>query len=806
MNVSYFQLIVHAELPVMNYYSNKKEDKQSLFMTSIALLTFLKNMEKNEVPYSVSFTLPPAYLELAETEDYQKEITEFLEKNKWKWEEEYSYWLKIDRKITAAIKKLVHDHKLEILATSASFSSLTALSTINGVKLQIETGISIIENHLKVRPNGFWLPHGAFSPGIDLHLKKAGIDFSYVHDKTLALTDPLPQAEGLPVKSPHDLCMIPLKQWAEVKSCNEEKESLLEGLPKMEGVPAFTAIAVSLAEINEFSRKLTKVFTENDSIMPLSPEAYIRQFSENIEIVHISSTSFEQKKLNKIQEDGKGFAKLSFLEKEITAWRNLKLSAEADKVVKQLEKEWLMLHAVIGQTNYSETLLQSHFEAADKLSAFLKGGIEKEWLEEHENKHAIFTVFPSYSSDSKNLLGQERGKKKILILSWEYPPNIIGGLGTHVAGLANTLAKQYEVHVITAQDMNQEPVDEQAGASLFVYRVKPLHQREKNFITWIGGLNISIWEKALELAASHHFELIQGHDWLVGAAAISVKKELGIPLVTTMHATEHGRNGGIYTEMQKFIHEKERQLINASDTVIVCSEYMKTEVSSVFAVSDNKLNVIPNGIKLDDNQPIVNSAEELGLDPNKKTVFAIGRMVKEKGFETLLEAAKRIKREDIQFVLAGAGPMLSEYKQYIELNGLSDKVYLIGYLSEDRKNGFFQAADIVVIPSHYEPFGIVALESLLFEKPTIVSNTGGLKGIVEHGKTGMLMEPKDTESMLVQLQSLLDDPFMAQEIGKNGRVVVEKLFGWNRIGDETSRVFEEAILKMRMAEKASIME
>lgn len=802
MNVSYFQLIVHAELPVMNYYSSNKEDRQSFHIASIALLTFLKNMEKKAVPYSVSLALPPIYLELAETEDYQKEITEFLEKNKWKWEEEYSYWLKIDRNITATIKKLVHDHKIEILATSASYSSLTALSTVNGVKLQIETGISIIEDHLNIRPNGFWLPNGAFSPGIDLHLKKAGIGYSFVYDKTLAITDPVPKAEGLPVKSPHDICMIPLRQWSDVK----ETGSLFTGLPKTKDIPAMTAIAVSVAEINEFSQELTKDFVENDSIMPLSPEAYIRQFSGNLEKVHISSSFFNQKKLNRIHEDGKSYARLSFLEKEVTAWREQKLSDCADRVVKQLEKEWLMLHAIVNQLDYPDNLQHTHWEAADKLSVFLKDSIEKAWLEERESKHAIFRAVPAYQKEMNNPFAQGGSKKKILILSWEYPPNIIGGLGTHVAGLAETLAKQYEVHVITSQDMNQELVDEQVSPSLYVYRVKPLHQREKNFITWIGGLNISMWEKALDLAANHHFELIQGHDWLIGAAATAIKTELGIPLVTTMHATEHGRNGGIYTEMQKFIHEKEQQLINASDSVIVCSEYMKTEVSSLFAVSENKLNVIPNGIKLENNQPALNSAEELGLDPNKKTVFALGRMVKEKGFETLLEAATRLKIKDIQFVLAGAGPMFNEYKQYIAANGLSDKVHLIGYLPEDRKNGFFQVADIVVIPSHYEPFGIVALESLCFEKPTIVSNTGGLKGIVEHGKTGMLMEPGNTESMLEQLQFLIDDPLMALEIGKNGRAIVEKLFGWNRVGDETSRVFEEAILNKRMAETAATME
>ncbi|MEI2465563.1 glycosyltransferase [Niallia taxi] len=803
MNVSYFQLIVHADLPVMNYYSNKKEDKQAFYKASIALLTFLKSMEKKVLPYSVSFVLPPVYIELTETEGYQEEITEYLEKNKWQWEEEYSYWLRIDRKITTGLKKLISAHKIEILATTASYTSMTALSTKNGVKLQMETGLSLIEDHLHIRNGGFWLPNGAYTPGIDLHLKKSGILFSFLHHSTLALTDPLPVVEGMPVKSPHDLCLIPLREWAELGETVTEKISCLKDITKTKDT--MNAIALSLTEVNELSAEIGEVFGENETLMPLSPETYIRQFSDSLEKVHISSSAFDQEKTSRLLKDGKNYAKLSFLEKEIEAWRELKLPNEAERVLKQLEKEWLMAHAVISQKDYQDTFLQGFYDAADKLSAFFKGDIDDNWLQERERKQSVFLVLPSALPKTSLPLVKKGSKKKILLLSWEYPPNIIGGLGTHVAGLAETLARQYEVHVITAQDMNKNPADESVHDSLFVYRVKPLHRREKNFLTWIGGLNLSIWEKAMELAASHSFELIQGHDWLVGAAAVSLKDELGIPLVTTMHATEHGRNGGIFTEMQRFIHEKERQLLTASDTVIICSEYMKTEVSSLFSISGSKLHVIPNGVKLD-KKPLQNPAEELGLDPTKKTVFAIGRMVKEKGFETLLEAVTMLKRDDLQFVLAGAGPMFNEYKQFVSLHGLEHKVHLIGYLPEDKKNGFFQAADIVIIPSYYEPFGIVALESLLFEKPTIVSNTGGLKGIVEHGKTGMLMEPGNTGSMLEQLHSLLEDQLLAEEIGRNGRILVEKLFGWSRVGDETSRVFEETILNLRMAEKASLKE
>jgi glycosyltransferase involved in cell wall biosynthesis len=179
----------------------------------------------------------------------------------------------------------------------------------------------------------------------------------------------------------------------------------------------------------------------------------------------------------------------------------------------------------------------------------------------------------------------------------------------------------------------------------------------------------------------------------------------------------------------------------------------------------------------------------------------MGRLVREKGFGTLLEAAKRFKQNsNVFFVLAGVGPMYDEYKDYIDKNNLASTVFLTGYLQEEKKRALYQLAEIAVIPSHYEPFGIVALESLVFGKPSIVSNTGGLKGIVEHKKTGILTEPGDVENLVQEIQFLLDNEMEAKRIGESGRRLVEQLFSWNRIGDETKRVFDEVMMQNKMKE------
>ena len=391
-------------------------------------------------------------------------------------------------------------------------------------------------------------------------------------------------------------------------------------------------------------------------------------------------------------------------------------------------------------------------------------------------------------------------KLNILILSWEYPPNIVGGLSRHVAGLSSHLAEQgHEVHVLTAGKENLPPVEMMNGVT--VHRVRPINENDDHFLPWIAGLNLAMAFKAEQLVDELDFDIIHAHDWLVGAAAISLKELLSLPLLTTIHATEHGRNNGIFTEIQRFIHEKEQQLIIESDQIIVCSEYMKVELNQVFALRDEKIAVIPNGIEpLTVNEQITSVLPEL---KDKKYIFSIGRIVEEKGFETIIEAAAIAKenKQDFIFVIAGKGPMLKEYQKKVSERGLEGQVSFIGYITDEQRNVLIQGCELAVIPSLYEPFGIVVLETMVLGKPTIVSNTGGMKGIIKHLQTGMLMVPGNPQSLLEQIEFLINQPEIAKEIGSKGKQIVQSLYGWKRIAAETSRVMKDTLLSQRVNEK-----
>lgn len=815
MNYSYFQAVVYANLSFNNLFSKEQDAKNKLYEESVSFINFLQYVEQEKEHYTIQLAIPPIYYDMLEMPLFQKEITEFLEKNKERYKKELQYWNEYSRQLNKAITYLLTQNKIEILGSTATFSPLPDLTTKKGIRMHIDKGQAIIKRLFNYKPKGFWLPNGSYTPGMDLHMKNAGFEFSFLKGETIKFSDPLPTEEGTAVVSPHGLMFFPIEESLATIIQNKQNnrtdiQNEIVSMVNASNHYRHQGIITMTIELTAFNRKRSELnkgmmyLIDEGFIANISPATYQRQFKEELDQVHLCTSCLINKDASIFSEFGQYYAASSFVEKQWEYFKTHDLHAKT-RVIAQLEKEWLLLTGLLFEVKEgNKELIESHIKAAEKLLSFLQGAYDAEWLQEREKQIPILNDGIIQTNTKEIVSRQQNSKKKILIFSWEYPPNTVGELGTHVAGLTNSLVKKgYEVHLITAQNIKLEELDREEKAGLFVYRVKPLNSLEENFIHWIAGLNMRMWEKAMELAASIDFDLIQAHDWLVGAAAISLQEEWNIPLISTIHATEHGRNGGIHTEVQKFIHEKESQLIHASNGIIVCSDYMKDELIEIFQADQNKIYTIPNGIDMSFSyERATNAISGLSISSEKKVVFSIGRLVKEKGFGTLLETAKKISmyNKEVCFVLAGVGPMYEEYKNYIEKNELQSIIFLIGYLQEEKKKALYERADIVVIPSHYEPFGMVALESLIYAKPTIVSNTGSLKAIIEHQKSGMVIEPANTEQLIQGIDFLLANEKLAKEIGKNGRKLVEQLFSWNRIGDETMRVFDEVVIQYKMKE------
>lgn len=394
---------------------------------------------------------------------------------------------------------------------------------------------------------------------------------------------------------------------------------------------------------------------------------------------------------------------------------------------------------------------------------------------------------------------------KILMLTWEYPPRIVGGIARVVHDLSKRLIKDgHEVTVVTYRD-NADVPEYENDKGVNVYRVDNYMIHPNNFIDWIMQLNFNMLSKATEIINKEGgFDVIHAHDWLVTYAAKSLKNAYDIPIVATIHATEAGRNSGIHDETQRYINDTEWLLTYEATEVIVNSDYMKNEIQRLFGLPFDKINVIPNGINLSNFTGIERDYDfrrQYAMD-NEKIILYVGRLVYEKGVQHLIAAMPKIlsNYNDAKLIIAGRGGMMDELRAEASNLGLNDKIYFTGYLNSKQVQKMYKCADVAVFPSTYEPFGIVALEAMLAGVPTVVSDVGGLDEIVTHGVDGMKSYAGNANSIADSVTALLYDHQLATNVSKKAKQKVKDQFNWEKIAQDTHFTYEKAICQT-MAER-----
>jgi len=393
---------------------------------------------------------------------------------------------------------------------------------------------------------------------------------------------------------------------------------------------------------------------------------------------------------------------------------------------------------------------------------------------------------------------------KILMLSWEYPPRVVGGISRVVYDLSHRLiADGNDVTVITYRDGNTPYYEDDDGVK--VYRIDNYMISANNFIDWILQLNFNMVAKAGEVIAENgKFDIIHAHDWLVASAAKTLKYAYNTPIVSTIHAMEAGRNSGISTPEQKYINDTEWMLTYESSEVIVNSIFMKNELQRLFGLPYEKINVIPNGVNLHLYDNIERDWEfrrNYAMD-NEKIILFIGRLVYEKGIQHLIAAMPKILAgyHDAKLIVAGKGGMIDQLKAQVHALGLDDKVYFTGYLAGKNVQKMYKCADVSVFPSTYEPFGIVAIEAMLSGNPVVVSDAGGLNEIVDHGINGMKSYCGNPNSLADSILTLLFNKDLAETCSKNAIEKVKTKYNWTKIASDTSFTYQKAICET-MAER-----
>lgn len=382
---------------------------------------------------------------------------------------------------------------------------------------------------------------------------------------------------------------------------------------------------------------------------------------------------------------------------------------------------------------------------------------------------------------------------KILVLAWEFPPRIVGGISRHVAELYPELVKfGHEIHVLTVEFGHAPRYEIVDG--IRVHRV-PVGESQ-DFFHWVANMNNSMGQHGGKLLQEDGpFDIIHAHDWLVSDAAIALKHLFKVPLVATIHATEYGRYNGLYNDVHHYIHGKEKSLADEAWRVIVCTNYMRLELERALYCPWDKIDVVYNGICLEKKQPRRNfdywRFRRYFAADQEKIVYYVGRMTYEKGVQVLLSAAPKILWEmggRAKFVIIGGGDTGSLKRLAWDL-GIWEKCYFTGFMHEDDLNQFRTAADCAVFPSLYEPFGIVALESFAARVPVVVSNTGGLPEVVRHGKTGIVTQAGNPDSLAWGILEILKNPEYAQWLVDNAYEDLDRRFDWAKLAQQTEAVY-----------------
>ncbi|MBX6770564.1 MAG: glycosyltransferase family 4 protein [Chloroflexi bacterium] len=398
---------------------------------------------------------------------------------------------------------------------------------------------------------------------------------------------------------------------------------------------------------------------------------------------------------------------------------------------------------------------------------------------------------------------------RILMLSWEYPPHVIGGLGKHVSELVPALVGQgVEVHLVTprlhggeARAVIGEAAPATDGPTSTVYRVDPPANSEHDFFTRVTRTNIVLEQFARELWEKiGPFALIHAHDWLVAPAAVGLKHAYRTPLLATIHATEYGRcRGHINGEMSRAINNVEWWLSYEAWRVICCSGFMASEVQRALQAPPDKIDVIPNGV--DTRRFDALDGEDLRdfrrgyAAPDEQMIFYVGRIVHEKGVHLLVEAMPRIlaARPRTKLVVAGTGGYLDAVRQRAYDLGIGDRCYFTGYVPDGVRDRLFRVADVAVFPSLYEPFGIVALEAMAARTPVVVAEVGGLAEVVRHGETGITVYPDNVDSLVWGILHTLDRPDWARQRAENAYRVVIEQYNWAVIAGRTIDVYRRIV-------------
>ncbi len=387
----------------------------------------------------------------------------------------------------------------------------------------------------------------------------------------------------------------------------------------------------------------------------------------------------------------------------------------------------------------------------------------------------------------------------VMMLTWEFPPRIIGGISPHVYYLSKSLTRKgMKVYVVTCDFPGAPQHEVLDGVEIF--RIDSYKNPSPDFATWVYLMNVNMQKEAAAIikGLDGNVDVLHVHDWLVATAGIGLKHVFRKPLFATIHSTEIGRRNGIHFDYERMIHETEAWLTYEAWKVICCSDYMVSHVRWAFGLPADKQIMIPNGVNTD----VYAGIEKTDLTqfrikfalPEEKIVLFVGRLVYEKGVHVLVNAIlKVLEKVNAKFVIVGNGYMKEQLSGLVKSLGIAQKVLFTGFVDDETLRKLQICADVSVVPSLFEPFGIVALEAMAAKSPVVVSDTGGLGEIVDHDVDGVKVYTNNPDSLAWGIIRVLTDEKNAQRLRSNAYKKIQEKYNWDRIAQQTENIYKSVL-------------
>ena len=433
---------------------------------------------------------------------------------------------------------------------------------------------------------------------------------------------------------------------------------------------------------------------------------------------------------------------------------------------------------------------------------------------------------------------------RVFMLGWEFPPYISGGLGTACYGLTKAMSElginvsfvlpksvdaDYSSHVklispskeISIETLHERVESEQFKNVTFKTieslispyetpkeyqeKIEKIIEKKKSHFyrqcsfertpesvseDYGGNLMHEIHRyaaSAVSMAANEDFDIIHAHDWMTYSAGVAVAAITGKPLVVQVHSTEFDRSG---IHVNQEVYDIERMGMHAADKIIAVSHLTKNIIISRYGITGDKVEVVYNGVEQNGTTQLISS--ETGIKKDEKIVLFLGRITMQKGPEYFLQAAQKVLEvyDNVKFVMAGSGDMMHNIIEMAAKLGIGEKILFTGFLRGDDVQKIYKLADLYVMPSVSEPFGIAPLEALNHDVPVLISKQSGVAEVLTHV---LKVDFWDIEEMANKIIAVLRYSPLQMTLREHGNFEVRKL-RWEDAARKCGKIYTETLM------------